>query len=103
MRRLRDPLFVSMAVLFGLGLAGVLAAAMSWRGVASETVVAKQMPFMISGSIAGLAMVGVAAVVIVIQHRRWLEARRRAEFDALVQAAGALLVVARRNRTGERS
>ena len=100
MKRLSDP-FVASLVVFGvLGAAGLVAVVLGWRGVAAEVSVAHQVGFLVSGGLGGVAMVGFASGGWVIQARRWAEARRRAQFDAVVAAAAELLATVRRDAGG---
>lgn len=99
MRRLADPFVASVVALALLGSAGLVVIGLAWRGVAAEVSVSDQIPFVVSGGIAGLALIGFAAGVLMIQHRRFIEAQRRAEFDGVIQAAAALMAVVRRDET----
>ena len=98
MRRLADPLIASVVTLVMLGAAGFVTLVLAWRGVAAEVSVSDQVPFLVSGGIAGLAIIGFAAGVLMIQHRRLLEAHRRAELEDVIGVAAALLAAARRDR-----
>lgn len=92
---LRDPFVVSTAVLCALIVAGLFGVAVAWRGAAASLVVAFQLPFIVSGALGGLALVGFAAGLLLIQVRRRAEARHRADFDRVVRAAADVLAVAR--------
>lgn len=95
MSRVGDPFLSSLVALGALGVSGLVAVALAWRGAAAELSVASQVPFVMSGGFGGLALVGFAAGVLVIQHRRWVEARRRTELEAVIDAAAELLAAAR--------
>ena len=94
-RLLRDPFAVSVAVLVVLGVAGLAGLAAGWRGAAASLDVAVQLPYIVSGALGGLSVVGFAAGLLLIQLRRREEARRRAELDRVVRAAAALLAATR--------
>jgi hypothetical protein len=102
MKRLSDPFAASVVVLGALAAAGLVAVALGWRGVAAEVGVADQVGFLVSGGFGGVAIVGFACGVLVIQGRRWAEARRRAEFEAVLGAAAELLATVRRETGGAR-
>ena len=87
-----DPFFSTcllLAILVGIGLGSL---ALAWRGIAPRLVVAEQLPYLASGGLAGIGLVGFSLGVLIIQHRRWTEARRRAHFDRVVRQAEELLV-----------
>jgi hypothetical protein len=95
-RRLADPFASSLVALVALGLSGLGVLVVTWRGVAADVRVYDQVPFLASGGITGLALIGFACGALVIQHRRWQEARRRADLEVAIAAAAALLASARR-------
>lgn len=95
MRALRDPFVTSVAVLGALVVAGLVGVGVAWKGAAASLVVAFQLPYIVSGAMGGLALVGFAAGLLLIQVRRREEARRRAEFHRVVRAAADLLAAAR--------
>lgn len=95
MRRFSDALVSSVIALGALGAAGLVVLVLAWRGVAADVAVADQVPFLVSGAIGGLSLIGFALGVLTIQHRRSVEAQRRATFDAVVTAAAELLATVR--------
>ncbi len=95
MRRPGDTVRSSLMAGAAVGIAGLVAVALAWRSLAAEWRVAEQVPFLVSGGIGGLALLGFAAGIVIIQERRWTEARRRAEFDRVVEAVSELLAVTR--------
>ena len=99
MRRLADPFVSSVLALAMLGVAGLVVVVLAWRGVAPEVSVEDQVPFLVSGGIGGLALIGFAAGVLMIQHRRFLEAQRRAEFEDVIRGAAGLLAAVGRDET----
>lgn len=92
---LRDPYTVSVTVLVVLAAAGLGGIAIGWRGAAASLVVSVQLPYVVSGVIGGLALLGFSLGLLIIQVRRRREAERRADFDRVVRAAADLLAVAR--------
>lgn len=98
MNRLADPRVSALVVLGALGVPGLMALVLAWRGAAATVNVATQVAFVVSGGIGGLGLMGFAFGVAVIQNRRFVEARRRAEWDGAIQAATALLATVREAR-----
>lgn len=92
---LRDPYTVSVTVLVVLAAAGLGGIAIGWRGAAASLVVSVQLPYVVSGVIGGLALLGFSLGLLIIQVRRRREAERRADFDRVVRATADLLAVAR--------
>lgn len=99
MRRLGDPFVSSLLVLSGVTAGGIVALALAWRGAAATSAVAEQMPYVVSGGFGGVGLVGFAGGMLVIQTRRWAEARRRAQFYRVVNAAEDLVTTARERST----
>jgi hypothetical protein len=91
----RDPFVVSVVVLAALALAGLIGVGVAWKGAAATLVVALQLPYITSGAVGGLALLGFALGLLLVQARRRQEAKRRAEFGRLVQAAADVLAAAR--------
>jgi hypothetical protein len=94
-RVLRDPFVVSVIVLGALAVAGLVGIAVGWRGAAATLVVAEQLPYVVSGVLGGVALLGFALGLLIIQLRRREEAVRRTELDRVVRAAADVLAVAR--------
>ena len=92
---LRDPYTVSVTVLVVLAAAGLAGIAIGWRGAAASLVVSVQLPYIVSGVIGGLALLGFSLGLLIVQVRRRREAERRADFDRVVRAAADLLATAR--------
>ena len=92
---LRDPFTVSVIVLTLLAASGLAGILIGWRGAAASLVVAVQLPYLVSGAIGGGALLGFALGLLLVQARRREEARRRSQFDRVVQAAADLLAAAR--------
>ncbi|MBV8959357.1 MAG: hypothetical protein JO054_15770 [Actinobacteria bacterium] len=92
---LRDPYTVSVTVLVVLAAAGLAGIIIGWRGAAASLVVSVQLPYIVSGVIGGVALLGFALGLLIIQVRRRREALERAEFDRVVRTAADLLAAAR--------
>ena len=95
MTKARDPFVVSVVVLGVLVVAGLVGVAAAWKGAAASLVVAFQLPYIVSGAMGGLALVGFAGGLLMVQLRRREEAERRAELDRVVRAAADVLAAAR--------
>ncbi len=101
MSRFRDPFVHAVVALVVLAAAAVITLALGWRGVAGHSSEYDELPFFISAGLGALAMLGFAAALLSVQCRRREEARYRAQFDAVVQAAAAILTaVAERRQAG---
>lgn len=94
-RALNDPFTVSVTVLGFLAAAGLAGIAIGWRGAAASLVVSVQLPYIVSGVMGGVALLGFSLGLLLVQARRRQEAQRRAEFDRVVRAAADLLAAAR--------
>ncbi|MEY2478130.1 MAG: hypothetical protein QOG87_3445 [Actinomycetota bacterium] len=95
---LRDPFVASVGILVVLAVTGLVGVAVAWKGAAATLVVALQLPYLVSGAIGGLALLGFALGLLLVQTRRRREARERAELDRVVRAAADLLAAARVTR-----
>jgi hypothetical protein len=98
MKQWRDPFVASVAVLAALAVIGLLGVAVAWKGAAATLVVALQLPYIVSGALGGLALLGFSLGLVLVQARRRDEARRRAELDRVVRAAAEVLAAARQAR-----
>ena len=82
-----------------VGIAGIAALPLGWHIVARTLFVPFQVPGLISGGLAGIALLGSAALLLNAQLERHASARRSEEIDALLDEAAAL-VAAAANRRG---
>jgi hypothetical protein len=85
-----------------LALAGLVALVAGWFGVSDTALVAEQLPYLVSGGLGGLFLLGVAASL-------WLSGDLRDEWDALDRIqrsiddrASELVLVERRDGAGFR-
>ena len=95
---LRDPFSMSVIVLGALAVAGLVGIAVGWKGAAAALDVSVQLPYIVSGAIGGLALLGFSLGLLLIQARRREEARRRADMQRVVRAAADLLAAVRAGR-----
>jgi hypothetical protein len=96
----RDPFVGSLLVVAALVVAGLVALAIAWRSLAASLDVSVQIPYAVSGALGGLAVLGFALGIGSIQATRRAQARDRAEFGRIVEAAADLLATVRQ---GERA
>jgi hypothetical protein len=89
---------VSLVVLAAVGATGLFSLWLAWHGAAPIGRVSNQIPFVISGGLGGLALLSIGTCVFVLQNRRYIEARERAQFNDIIDAAGVALETARRAR-----
>lgn len=96
MRRTQEPFYLTSLIAAGLVLGGFAILVLSWRGIARLTVVSFQVPYMLSGGLGGIALIGIGAAILGIQVARYQRAEERRDMEALLDAATDLLRVARR-------
>jgi hypothetical protein len=72
-----------------LCLLGFLVLFLGWNGAAGKNVIMAQFPFLISGGIAGLAIVVVGAALLIVQNAREDRARLEATLERLIAAVEA--------------
>ncbi|QZY29236.1 hypothetical protein [Nocardioides coralli] len=65
---------------------GFVALFLGWNGAASKNVIMAQFPFLISGGMAGLAIVVIGGAMLVVQNAREDRARLEAKLDRLITA-----------------
>lgn len=81
-RVLRDPRVSTTLVLATLAVGGFVGIALGWRGAAATLFVVLQLPWVVSGAFAGVALLG-AALALLMTHLDRSEAA--AERAALVE------------------
>jgi len=89
MRLDRNQTSIGVGALLGIG--GFVTIAATWSAVAARLEVPLQMPYLVSGSFAGLGLIAVGVTVVNVQVSRRLNARRRQQLDELLDAARAEL------------
>lgn len=97
--RLRDPGVQSILVLVTLAIGGFVMLALAWRGAARTIYVPLQVPWVVSGGLAGLGLIGLAYGALSIHLARRQDAVNRADVEDLVRTAATL---AEQLRTGRR-
>jgi hypothetical protein len=69
-----------------LCLIGFVTLFLGWNGAASKNVIMAQFPFLISGGLAGLAIVVIGAAMLIVQNAREDRARLEATLERLITA-----------------
>jgi hypothetical protein len=87
---LRDPGAQAMVVLALLAAAGFAMLVLAWRGAARTIYVPLQVPWLVSGGVAGLALIGMALGAWSIHEGRRRDAEHRAVMEDLVREAAEL-------------
>jgi hypothetical protein len=87
---LRDPGIQAAVVLAVLAVVGFVMFVLAWRGGARTPYVPLQVPWLVSGGIAGLALLGMELGSWSIHLGRRDDAAHRAEVDDLVREAATL-------------
>ena len=77
----------------GYCLAGVAVILLGWNGAASYDRVESQMPYLISGGLAGLALVIIGAGLLVVQAQRQNRAALQSSITDLRQAIDRLIEI----------
>lgn len=71
--------------------AGVIAIIVGWYGVSGQALVAKQLPYLISGGLLGVALVGIGAAMLSAERRRQ-DAGRIERLEEMVADLRAVLL-----------
>src|SRR5205807_1627665 len=87
-----------LVTIVAVALAGVVALGLGWRIVARSLLAPVQVPGLVSGGLAGLALLGAACAFLDIQTDRRDAAARANEMDALLDEVAALAAATRRRR-----
>jgi len=95
MTRLRSS--PGLGAMLAIGAAGVVALALGWHAVARVLAVSLQVPALVSGGMAGVALIGAACAFVDVQRDRQDAAAEAREVDAVLdEVAGIVAAVARR-------
>lgn len=78
-RVLREPRTSTTLLLGAVVVVGLLLLSQGWRGVAAQLYVPFQMPYVVSGGIAGVALVGVGLGLLRVHLDRIEAAQERRE------------------------
>jgi hypothetical protein len=95
-RRAGNPFGAGVVVGVGLLLAGFATVAFGWRGTARSLLVPLQVPYLVSGALVAVGLIGTGAMLLNAQWERLSEAEERRAIGRLIDEA-ALLLEARRD------
>ena len=99
-RVLRDPRVSTTLVLATLGVVGFGLLALGWRGAAATLFVVLQLPWLVSGAFAGLAVLGLALGLLMTHLERTEAAAERAALAELQRDALRILSAATAKAAG---
>jgi hypothetical protein len=85
------PFTLGVALGVALVAAGFVAITLGWRGTARSLVVPLQTPYLISGALGAVALIGAGAMLLNTQWERLSDAEERREIGAMIDAAARLL------------
>lgn len=91
-RFVRDPAFPGVALLAATMVAGFVVLFFTWAGVARTIFVALQVPHLVSGGIAALALIGLGAALLDLQLGRRDAAREQRLTDQVIDEVAELMV-----------
>ncbi len=91
---LRDPRVSTSLVLAGFVVVGLVLLGQGWRGLAATLVVPFQVPFLISGAFAGIALLGTGLGLLIVHLDRTESALERQRVAEVQRGVLALLSVA---------
>lgn len=97
-RVLRDPRVSTTLVLAAVVIGGLLLLSQGWRGTAATLFVPYQVPYLVSGVIAGVACVGAGLALLRVHLDRTEAAQERQETAALQREVLRLLADVVRDR-----
>jgi len=80
---LRDPRVSTALMMSAVVLTGLAGAYLGYRGLAGESAVALQMPYLVSGACFGMGAVGTGLALLVVHVDRCEAAQERAEMAQL--------------------
>lgn len=95
-RALRDPRVSTTLVFAGLVIVGFALLVLGWRGVAATLFVVLQVPWAVSGSFAGVAVIGTGLALLVTHLNRAEAAAERVALAELQREALLALTAASR-------
>ncbi len=95
---LRDPATPSLLLFSGVVVAGFVAIGIGWKVAARTLLVPFQTPALVSGGMGGLALILLGSGLANVQAGRRLAALERAETEALLDEASALVEAVKARR-----
>ena len=92
-RLLRDPAFPGLVLMTALILTGFGVLYAGWRGAARTAYVALQLPELVSGAVAGLALIGLGVALLNLQMSRRYAAREQELTDEIIDEVAAVVAL----------
>jgi hypothetical protein len=71
--------------------AGLILVALGWHGAASNSLVSRQLPYLVSAGVGGVLVTAVIGVLLILFLGRRADARADEQFDDVLAAAGRLV------------
>ena len=93
-RAVAAPVVSTGVILLGIGIGGLVALGLGWRGAAATEFVPFQVPYVISGGLVGLALLIFALGMFDVHANRVLGAQRHADTNTALREAVELLAMA---------
>jgi hypothetical protein len=97
-RVLRDPRVSTTLALAAVAIAGLLLLSQGWRGTAATLLVAYQVPYLVSGAVAGFACTGAGLALLRVHLDRMEAAQERLDSAALQREVLRMLTTVVRGR-----
>lgn len=85
---MRDVSRFTAQIAVGLAAAGFLLIVLGWNGAASLDRIPSQLPYVISGGIAGVALVGVGLTLILVNEMRRTTTQLSTQLQQLLEIGG---------------
>lgn len=92
-RFVRHPAFPGILMMALLAFTGFVVIGIGWWGAAKITYVALQIPRVVSGGLAGLALIGTGAALLTVQMERRNAAREQQMTDEILDEVAALVAL----------
>lgn len=83
---MRGPAKLASYIAIGMILGGFAVIALAWNGAASIGYLQGQFPFLLSGGVGGLGLIGVGAGLLFVQVQRELDAAEAREYQRVVDS-----------------
>lgn len=91
LRKARTPFGVGVLAGIALLAAGFATIAFGWRGTARSLVVPLQVPYLISGALGAIGLIGAGAILLNTQWERLSDAEERRAIAAMIDEAALVL------------
>jgi hypothetical protein len=99
---LRDPRLSTSLVLAAAAGVGLALIGLGWRGAAATLLVPFQVPYLVSGAVLGLALLGAALLLLSVHLDRVEAAQERRQLGELQRDALRLLSTVAERRAAQR-